>query len=275
MSLDYLETGTFAQQRSRAQVPGRLRVVTWNIDRGCCFDQIVVSLAQLNADLILLQECDLNAKRSGYRNVARDLAQELKMSYAFGVEFVELSQGDSALHGQATLSRTQLSNTRVLRFQQQSKFWKPRWFLPNLPPLQRRLGGRIALVSETRIDQTLLAVYNLHLESRRGDDLRFRQMRELLREAEGYGSEIPVVLAGDFNCDLTQPTFSEAIHVGEFMNPFAGEALRVTIRERKSRGSRAIDWVLHRGMVSSESPVVHTSVSGSDHFPLSLTLQLP
>jgi len=274
MSLEYMETGTFVAQPSRVQVPGTLRVVSWNIDRGCCFDQIVAFLAQHNADLILLQECDLNAKRSGYRNVARDLAQALKMSYAFGVEFVELSQGDSALHGQATLSRTQISNTRVLRFQQQSRFWKPRWYLPNLPPLQRRLGGRIALVSETRVEQTVLAVYNLHLESRRGDDLRFRQMCEVLHGTQEHGSEIPVVLAGDFNCDVTQPTFSQAIHITQFTNPFEGAAPQPTIRHGKSRGSRAIDWVLHRGMIFSESPVVHASASGSDHFPLSLTLKL-
>ena len=40
-------------------------------------------------------------------------------------------------------------------------------------------------------------------------------------------------------------------------------------------GSKAIDWILDRGPVHSVSPTVHASASGSDHFPVSLTLQLP
>jgi len=52
-------------------------------------------------------------------------------------------------------------------------------------------------------------------------------------------------------------------------------AIQPTIRQGKALGSKAIDWILDRGPVHSVSPTVHASASGSDHFPMSLTLQLP
>jgi len=274
MSLEYIETGNFASQNSGAKTSGMFRIVSWNINRGSCFDQVLAFLASADADLILLQECDLHARRSGFRNIAREIAQTMNMNYIFGVEFIELSQGESALHGQATLARAQLLNPRVLRFQQQSGFWKPRWFLPMHPWLQRRLGGRIALVTEITVDQRVWAVYNLHLESRHGDGLRLGQFLELLQDSRRYDSKMPVMIAGDFNCDVTQSGFSRIIHDMEFRNSFMSEARKMTTSHRKVMGSKAIDFVLHRGPVRPESATVHALTSGSDHFPLSLILRL-
>jgi len=53
----------------------------------------------------------------------------------------------------------------VIRFQQQSDFWKPRWFKPNLQTFPERLGGRVALVTEINIADASTPCYNLHLES--------------------------------------------------------------------------------------------------------------
>src|SRR6516225_1375275 len=90
-----------------------------------------------SADIILLQEADLNARRTHHINVAREIAQTLEMNYVFGREFQELTQGSKAspaYHGQATLSRWPLSNSRIIRFQKQSHFWRPHWFLPDIAP---------------------------------------------------------------------------------------------------------------------------------------------
>ena len=203
MSLEFIETGTYGTEASWTPSSGTFRVVSWNINRGHCLEQIIDFLRSADAELILLQECDLNAARSGSRNVAREIAQRLNMNYVFGVEFIELSQGESALHGQATLGRTELSNTRVLRFQQQSNFWKPRWFLPNHSRLQRRSGGRMALVTETSVQGRTVAIYNLHLESRNGDDLRIRQLSEILDDTNQHEPDIPILIAGDFNFNVT------------------------------------------------------------------------
>ncbi len=278
MAFEHIETGSFAPELSHTEVADTLRVVSWNVNRGSCFDLIVEFLASTDADIVLLQECDSNAWRSGFRMVAREIAHHLNMNYIFGVEFVELSQGkhdQEAHHGQATLCRVKLSNQRILRLRNQSTFWAPRWYVPKVRAFQRRLGGRMAVVSEIVVNQTTLALYNLHLESRRSDDLRWRQLKEVLEDAERYGPDIPVIMGGDFNADITSEQFRAAIGGSQFRNPFASQKIRtITTPRPLSRRPDVIDFILLRGPVAEESARVHTSVSGSDHFPLSLVLQL-
>jgi endonuclease/exonuclease/phosphatase family metal-dependent hydrolase len=82
--------------------------VDWNINRGLKLAGIIGFLRGTGADLILLQECDLNARRTNRINIAEEIARQLKMNYVFGREFQELTQGSTdspAYHGQATLSR--------------------------------------------------------------------------------------------------------------------------------------------------------------------------
>ena len=100
-----------------------LRLVEWNIERGIEFDKIKLALtdtqgfiskvhgeaagdtnaekakdevlrAQMevlqSADVLVLNEVDWGMKRSDYRAVVKDLADALKMNWAYGVEFVEV-----------------------------------------------------------------------------------------------------------------------------------------------------------------------------------------
>jgi endonuclease/exonuclease/phosphatase family metal-dependent hydrolase len=173
-----IETGSFAPWGWTLWPPNSIRVVDWNIARGLRLSGIIEFLAGAKADLLILQEVDLNARRTHRLNVAREIAQKLQMNYVFGCEFQELTQGSRtspAYHGQATLSPWPLSNPRILRFQRQSDFWRPRWFLPEMQPFQERIGGRMALVSEVNVAGKPLVSYNLHLESRGDDSLRCSQ----------------------------------------------------------------------------------------------------
>ena len=43
-----------------------------------------------SADVLVLNEVDWGMKRSDYRAVVKDLADALKMNWAYGVEFVEV-----------------------------------------------------------------------------------------------------------------------------------------------------------------------------------------
>ena len=88
---------------------------------------------------------DLNARRTQCRDVASELAHALNLNYAFGIEFQELSEGTAAspaFHGNATLSPWPLSKARIIRFRDQSTFWKPHWYVPELAVFQRRLETR-------------------------------------------------------------------------------------------------------------------------------------
>src|SRR5271169_7233545 len=201
-----IETGNFAISRWVLCPPSSVRVVNWNIDRGLKLQRVIEFLASTKADIIYLQESDLNARRTHRLNVAKEIAQKLQMNYVFGREFQELAQGSHAspaYHGQATLSRWPLSNSRILRFQKQSNFWPPHWFLPEIDPFQERIGGRLALVSEANIAGKTIVTYNLHLESKGDDGLRGSQLEETLEDAWRYNSDTPILLAGDFNLDVT------------------------------------------------------------------------
>lgn len=148
-----------------------VRVGVWNIERGLNLEDIKAALtgsvelrvdssgggkqgqkelmaSQLSAlrdvDVLVLNEADLGMKRTGYRDVARELAGALQMNYVYGVEFVEVdpifelgteevhlpeAQADvrlsedlkvdrqqyRGLHGTAILSRYPIERARVLR----------------------------------------------------------------------------------------------------------------------------------------------------------------
>ncbi len=157
-----------------------IKVVQWNIERGLNYEaieaiftdrkrlnlildtekfpdgseerlQIYKEAAILQkADVIILNEVDWGIKRSDYRNITKDLAKSLRMNYAFGVQFVELSpihlskakiknendketevlnliKVDSSkykgLHGIAILSRFPLKNVRLVPFEHQPYDW--------------------------------------------------------------------------------------------------------------------------------------------------------
>lgn len=277
--LEKIESGSFApSDRELRPPPGSIRVVVWNIERGFQLESVVDFLRKANPDIVLLQEADLNARRTHHLDIAREIARKLQMNYVFGREFLELTQGSPAspaYHGQATLSRWPLSNPRVIRFREQSNFWRPRWYLPRTELLQERLGGRMALVCDVNIAGQPLVAYNLHLESRGNDHLRRAQLFEVLNDSQKHASELPVIVAGDMNFDVSQGDALELIRQAQFRNAFAeGESTPTAPSSLLHRG-RPIDWILTGGPVQDSDARVHQSVSASDHFPLSLTIAFP
>jgi endonuclease/exonuclease/phosphatase family metal-dependent hydrolase len=269
-----IETGNFSPPRLVLIPPDSIRIVNWNINRGLRLQKVIEFLASAKADILLLQESDLNARRTHHLNVAKEIAQKLQMNYVFGREFQELTQGSRAspaYHGQATLSRWPLSNSRILRFQKQSNFWRPRWFLPEVEPFQERIGGRLALVCEAAIAGKRLVTYNLHLESKGDDALRCSQIEETLEDARRYDISTPIVLAGDLNLDVSRDPASTAIDRAQFQDAFTNPHARTTPHSFLEQG-RTIDWIFTRGPIRAVEPRVHCSISASDHYPLSLTL---
>ena len=270
-----LEIGSFLTPPFPREWPETLRVVSWNVNRGLQLNGVIEFLQNSSADLILLQETDVNARRTGHRDIPREIAQALRMNYIFGREFEELTQGTEAspaYHGQTTLSRLPLSNPRILRFRDQSTFWRPRWFIPPLESFQRRLGGRIALVCDITLQGRTLMLYNLHLESRGNDELRMGQLSEMLTEIGQSRADTPVLLAGDFNFDLSRGPATTLIAGMRIDNRFAPFGGRRTVPNHAR--AAAIDWILTRGALSASDPEIHDSVTASDHFPLSLELRL-
>ncbi len=246
-----------------------IRIVSWNIERGLQFPAILDFLRTAQADLILLQEVDLHARRTQHRDVAYELARSLQVNYVFGKEFQELgaTSGLPAYHGQATLSPWPLSNARIIRFQNQSDFWKPRWYLPQIELFQRRIGGRLALVTEAMIYGQSVLTYNLHLESQAKDRLRLQQLQEALHDARRHKGASMVVLAGDFNMDAGNEDAAAALHNGFHDAVRLPESPTTTARSRFNR-ARCLDWIYVSEYARAQGQV-HNTVQASDHYPVS------
>ena len=272
MAKDEVIAENFAPFRWFTWPRSSLRIVDWNIDRGLQLPAIVDFLGDLNADILLLQEVDINARRTHRLNIAREIAQKLRLNYVFGREFVELTQGSKsnpAWHGQATLSRWQISGPRVIHFQSQSNFWKPRWFLPKMEPFQERLGGRIALAAEIEITGVSLVSYNLHLESRANDGLRLSQLEEVVRDATGFDSTHPLVLAGDLNLNASRLGVTDVLSQHGFRDVAPTARVPTTPPRHLLESGRHIDWAFVRGPMNVTGAQVHSSIKASDHYPIS------
>ncbi len=184
--------------------PGRLRVAAWNIQRGTRFPELLQALtrepALATADVLLLVEVDCGMGRSGNRNVARELAEQLGMSYALGVSYLvleddylenpEKTANTLALAGTAILSRVPLSRIENVDLPElKDKFSSS----------EKRLGKKKALLAELLLpDNQKLTVGACHLDSNASPPQRARQMDALLDRATAFGDE-RVLIGGDMN----------------------------------------------------------------------------
>lgn len=254
-----------------------IRVVDWNIDRGFKLPAIIEFLGDAHADILILQEVDINCHRTHRLNIAHEIARKLRLNYVFGREFVELTQGSKAspaFHGQTTLSRWKISRPRVIHFQQQSDFWKPHWYLPKMEPFQERLGGRIALATEIDVAGVALTSYNLHLESRGNDDLRIAQLQDVLRDATAYGARRLIILAGDLNLNASKHGVGDLLVSAGFQDAVPTARVPTTPPRHVLDSGRHIDWGFVKDLTKIGDGRVHSSVRASDHYPVSFDLRL-
>jgi len=238
----------------------QLTVVTWNIDRGRHFDRIAGRLHALGADIVLLQEADRFCRRSGARDVARDLADALGMNWVAAGEFQEIGEargGVPAITGQAILSRQPITDPAVIVFRDQTPF---RW---RFNPVQPRRGGRIALKART----AGALVYNVHIESGGDDALRRSQVDEVLADA-AHEQGGPVVIAGDFNNSAAaRPSLLTAMAIATFTDALGNSSGQPTsIRHR-----HPIDGIFVRGGDTAGGHVERVE-NASDHHLLRATL---
>lgn len=241
-----------------------IRIATWNIERGVELSRIGPELEKNAADLLMLQEVDWNAARSGRLDVAKELADRLRMNLSYAIEFEELSQehGGKAFIGQATLTRLPIRGSRVLRFERQSGFWKPHHWIPSsIPLMQRRLGSRVALVTELEFAGRPLVVYNAHLESRSMGALQEAQLDEMLADLKRYPPETPVIVGGDLNTKYFRTGFLRKLERAGFHSA-TGDRV-----ERTHRIMMTLDWIFARG-VTIEDGTIRRDLKGSDHYPL-------
>ena len=248
-----------------------IRIGSWNIDRGQNLSEITEELRSLESDLLLLQEVDWNTLRSGKVDEAALLARDLHFEASYGVEFEELSQedGSPAYIGQATLTSLPIRTSRVLRFRSQSDFWQPRSWIPSrLALMQRRQGGRMALVTELTFAGRPLIVYNAHLESRSYGRIQWQQVEEMLQDlAHKYPSGVACVIGGDLNTKYLPSIFLHRLQKAGFRSA-TGDSV-----ERSHVIAMALDWIFVRGAIDLTGGRVDRNVKGSDHYPVIVSMR--
>jgi len=211
--VERVTTGVEQGDAEPALAAGRpLRLVAWNVQRGACFEPILGALRDhpvlAKADFLLLSEIDCGLGRSGNRNVARDLAEALGLSYAFAPSYLTL--GDDWGENRAGLANTTaLAGTAILtraRIRRAANVDLPA-LRDKFSSSERRLGNKRALLVE--VDAGLpdgpLLVGACHLDSNASPAQRARQLAALL---DGMPAGRPAVVGGDFNCsthDLSSP----------------------------------------------------------------------
>lgn len=259
-------------------------VAAWNLER-CLFPEAsAAKLAATYAAIVLLSEMDDGMARTAQRHTTADVARELSMSYAYGVEFLELGLGPEVekpyrtddfnirgLHGNALLARTPLVRPFLMRL------WGERIWL-DFNPEQRRIGERCAIGAVIDTEAGPFVAVSVHLESAATGPYRERQTRELIDAIDAAFPGLPVLIGGDLNTgnDAGGDFEAEGLFPMSAARGFirhGGPIDRTTTRPStftpNPKRAMKLDWFLSRGLEISASEIIPSLDAGgrplSDH----------
>ena len=266
-----------------------LKAVVLNVERGVHVQETADFLrdapALADADLILANELDDGVCRSGCRDTTREIADALHLNYAFGLEFIELTNPDDpkGYHGNAIFSRWPIRWAKSLHLPIAYEWYEDK---------QQRIGTRAALFALLEVGDRTVGAVCVHLENRTDGAGRARQMQAVLEEADRlFGQEIPVIMGGDFNTNTfdgaktpqimamleeqqrgapardvpaMEPLLPMAEAFGYDFRSFSDNAM--TRRKPMPGGVLALrlDWIFARGMASAGHGTVSTRTNDCD-----------
>ena len=257
-----LEIGHASKMRSVTDSPAEIKVVSYNIRwRG---GEELRKLAQLFKDdseiggaaILGLQEVDRNKKRTGNKNTAKILADELGMYYAWAAPPVTKPKEEEET-GVVILSSYPLSQVH-------------RIVLPHEGPGRRR---RVALGATVTLGKTSLRIYSLHSETRIAVNKKLDGMKAVLADLAHHPKGMPAVVLGDFNTwergavRKTSKLFTaESFHTPFDEKPtFFRRVLFVSVKLK-------LDWIWLRNLEYS-SYGVNRRIELSDHWPMWVVLR--
>jgi len=180
------------------------RAVCWNIERGIEFEGIVHTLKThpllKEADLFFLPETDLGMARSANRNVAKEIARELRLNYYFVPTYINLCKGNGTelhfdgentlgIHGNAILSRYPLKDFHKIPLHNNKDKMKGR---------EKRIGHQQALCCTVVFPQAETRLICAHLDAHSSKRHRRDQMEKILKDVRQL-PPLPSLFGGDLN----------------------------------------------------------------------------
>jgi endonuclease/exonuclease/phosphatase family metal-dependent hydrolase len=204
-----------------------VHALAWNVERGNRFGGIVEALKNhpelKDKDLMLLTELDYGMARSANRFVARDLAQTLRLNYAFAPCYIALQKGSGveanvagentkSLHGLAMFSKFPMRNAHAVA-------------LPNgkdkMFGKEKRLGYLRALVADIEHPAGLFRAVTIHLDAHSSRRHRHLQMKIVLDHLETL-TDLPTVIGGDWNTTTYNAQTARRAILGYFRRVLMG-----------------------------------------------------
>lgn len=259
-----LEIGQPPKARVVVQSPGDFKVISYNI-RFRSGDDLRTLIKHFKDDpeiggasILGLQEVDRNKKRSGNKNTAALLAQQLGMHYAWAAPPAAADEKEEET-GVSILSAYPLADVRRL-------------VLPHKGPGGRR---RVALGATVKMRRHDIRVYSVHGETRLQETLKIEQMKAVIDDLARYRRDMPAIVLGDLN------TWEPAM-IDKTFKLFRGENFRTPFSEESTFSSRALfipielklDWIWLRHLESTSHGIDQT-IKLSDHWPLWVILRIP
>ncbi len=205
----------------------RISALAWNIERGIVFDGIAEALKEhpdlKDKDLLLLTELDHGMARSGNRFVAKELAERLKLNYAFAPVYIALQKGSGvesamegentgSIHGLAMLSKWPMSKIHAIPLPNgKDKMWGK----------EKRLGFLRALIGDIEHPAGTFRAVTIHLDAHCSRAHRRRQMKIILDHLDTL-DPLPTLLGGDWNTTTFNSQSSTRAIMGYWRRVFMG-----------------------------------------------------
>ena len=233
-----------------------VKIIEWNIERGMVIDGILKELENLKADILLIQEIDIDCERSKRINCLKMIAEKLKMSYAYVSEFCELydevrkekDQG-GGVHGNAIFSKFFIDekNTIAVKHKYQPVDWVKEGYSRREP----RKGDRYFISSILQVAKNVyIDVYSIHLEVFCGITGRIQQFSDVPLYAENRrklfsnkDDKLIQIIGGDLN--------TMAHGVARFSPKYCGNDWMRIVTIGKSEGK----WWLDNAFCGGEEAV--------------------
>ncbi|MGQ0542738.1 MAG: endonuclease/exonuclease/phosphatase family protein [Blastocatellia bacterium] len=199
-----LASNEYVQPSATADGSDIVRALAWNIERGNIFEGILDALKNhddLNdKDVLLLTELDYGMARSKNRFVARELAEALKMNYAFAPVYIALQKGSGvesemegentkSIHGLAMFSKFPMKNVHAIPLPNgKDKMWGK----------EKRLGYLRALIADIEHPAGEFRAITVHLDAHCSRAHRHKQMKIILDHLDTL-PPLPTIIGGDWN----------------------------------------------------------------------------